>query len=63
MNLSFTRRADPSIESGSRLARAILEMSWNDDRFVDRSDMDDEVVRMIQLNGMIGTDPELAEVY
>ncbi len=63
MKLSFIRRADPSIEAGARLARAILEMSWNDDRFIDRSDMDDEVVRMIQLNGMIGTDPELADVY
>ncbi|MCB1957661.1 MAG: hypothetical protein KDG55_18425 [Rhodocyclaceae bacterium] len=62
MNMSFIRRTDAPIESGARLARAILEMSWNDDRYIDRSEMDDEVVRMIQLNGMIGTDPELADI-
>jgi len=57
---SFARRADAVAESAHRLSRAILEMSWNDD--IDRSEMDDEVMRMIQLNGMIGADPELAEV-
>ncbi len=57
---SFIRRANAVAESAHHLSRVILEMSWNDD--IDRAEMDDEVMRMIQLNGMIGTDPELAEV-
>lgn len=57
---TFMRRTAHIAESAQRLSRVILEMSWNDD--IDRSDMDDEVVRMIQLNGMIGADPEVAEI-
>lgn len=44
------------------LTHLVLEMLWNDEYEGDRYGDDDEIVRMIQLSGMIGRDPELAEV-
>ncbi|MCB1930574.1 MAG: hypothetical protein KDH17_21390 [Rhodocyclaceae bacterium] len=63
MNMSFITSRETIADSSRRLSRLILDMAWNDDRHIDRSEMDDEIVRMIQLNGMIGTDPELADVF
>ncbi|MCB1906464.1 MAG: hypothetical protein KDH15_03760 [Rhodocyclaceae bacterium] len=63
MKTTFITSRDNVADSSRRLSRLILDMAWNDDRHIDRSEMDDEVARMIQLNGMIGADPELADVY
>lgn len=62
MEMPFMRQARSATKRSRELALLVLEMHWNEDREHDSSVEDEEIIRMIQLNGMIGTDPELAEV-
>ena len=62
MRMLFTHKTQAAAQRSRELAFMVLAMYADEDPDIERSDDEEEIIRMIQLNGMIGTDPELADV-